>query len=198
MFTGIVEAVGLVTAVTRRANAATLELEAPALVEGLALGASIAVNGCCLTVASFAPRGFRFEAVAETLARSNLGQLAVGSRVNLERALRADGRLDGHFVQGHVDGVGRVLALEQRAGDVRLAVGCARELAELLVEKGSIAVDGVSLTLAGVRADGFEVALIPYTLAQTTLGALQSGAQVNLEADILGKYVRRSLERIRS
>ena len=198
MFTGIVESLGLVTRVERRPAAATLAIEAPELVSGVALGASIAVNGCCLTVAAQDPRGFRFEAVAETLARTNLGRLEAGSRVNLERALRADGRFDGHFVQGHVDAVGAVRTLARRGDDVRLEIGCEPELADWLVPKGSVAVDGVSLTLAGLAEDAFEIALIPHTLRHTTLGALQAGALVNLEADILGKYVRRSLERIRA
>ena len=124
--------------------------------------------------------------------------IAPGARVNLERALRADGRFDGHIVQGHVDGVGRVRSLQRQGDDVRLAVACDRELAGELVPKGSIALDGVSLTLAGCGDLGFEVALIPHTLAHTTLGALREGARVNLELDILGKHVRRALERMRA
>ncbi len=198
MFTGIVETLGLVTRVERSVTSASLAIEAPEILSGVALGASIAVNGCCLTVAALEARGFRFEAVTETLACTNLGLLEAGSRVNLERALRADGRFDGHFVQGHIDAVGRVRSLLRRGDDVRLAIGCEPALAELLVPKGSVAVDGVSLTLAGLGDDVFEIALIPYTLRHTTLGSLGTGAAVNLEADILGKYVRRGLERIRA
>lgn len=197
MFTGIVEALGVVARIERRAGAASVAIEAPELLPGTALGASLAVNGCCLTVAALEARGFGFEVVAETLARSNLGALEAGARVNLERALRADGRLDGHFVQGHVDGVGRVRSSLRRGDDVRLAVDCDAELAGLLVHKGSVALDGVSLTIAALRPDGFEVALIPHTLRHTTLGALRDGMRVNLEADILGKYVRHHLARIR-
>ena len=133
--------------------------------------------------------------IAETLARTALGDLEVGSRVNLERAMRADARLDGHIVQGHVDATGRVRRLERRGEDVRLFVECGKAFAELVVEKGSVAIDGVSLTVVGVEAEAFDVALIPHTLAVTTLGALRPGALVNLEADVLGKYVKRYLAR---
>jgi riboflavin synthase len=138
----------------------------------------------------------RFEAVAETLERTALGALREGSAVNLERALRADGRLDGHIVQGHVDGTGRIRELRRGGDDVRLFVDCEPAFAELLVEKGSVAIDGVSLTVVGVEPAGFDVALIPHTLAVTTLGRLAPGASVNLEADVLGKYVKRYLERV--
>jgi riboflavin synthase len=164
--------------------------------DGAPIGASIAVNGACLTVVEATPTQVVFEAVRETLDRTSLGDLRTGSRVNLERALRADGRLDGHIVQGHVDGTGRVRALERRADDVRLAVECAPELAKQLVPKGSVAVDGVSLTLVSVSDTGFDVALIPHTLAETNLGDRRPGDRVNLEADVLGKYVLRYLERV--
>jgi riboflavin synthase len=137
-----------------------------------------------------------FEVVRETLDRSSLGDLRSGSRVNLERALRADGRLDGHIVQGHVDGTGRVRAIERQGDDVRFAVDCEPEFAALLVPKGSIAIDGVSLTLVQVGVAGFDVALIPHTLAATNLADRQPGDRVNLEADVLGKYVQKYLERI--
>lgn len=196
MFTGIVEAVGRVVAIEPAGGKTRLRVEAPGVAAGAPIGASIAVNGACLTVVEAGAEQVVFEAVPETLARSALGDLRAGARVNLERALRADGRLDGHLVQGHVDGTGRVRALERRGGDVRLAVDCAPELARQLVPKGSVAVDGVSLTLAGVSESGFEVALIPHTLAVTTLGERQPGERVNLEADVLGKYVLRYLERV--
>ena len=125
-----------------------------------------------------------------------VGELRAGSKVNLERALRAGGRLDGHLVQGHVDGVGRVVEVRREGADVRLFVACPEEVASHLVEKGSFAIDGVSLTVVAVRGDGFDVALIPHTLAATTLGALRTGDRVNLEVDVLSKYVRRSVERI--
>jgi riboflavin synthase len=196
LFTGIIEAVGSVAAVERRSSSARFVILAPEIRAGVQLGASIAVNGCCLTVADFASDGFVFEAVAETLSRTNLGSIATGSRVNLERALRADGRFDGHIVQGHVDGVGRARALLQSGDDVRLAVDCGVDFARELVPKGSVAVDGVSLTVAALGEAHFEIALIPHTLAHTTLGAIREGRPLNLEADILGKYVRRMLDRI--
>lgn len=196
MFTGIVEAVGRVVAIEPAGEKARLRIEAPRVADGTPIGASIAVNGACLTVVEASAQELVFEAVRETLDRTTLGALRPGARVNLERALRADGRFDGHIVQGHVDGTGRVRALERRGADVRLAVDCEPELARQLVPKGSIAVDGVSLTLVGVSDAGFDVALIPHTLAETNLGDRHPGDRVNLEADVLGKYVLRYLERV--
>jgi riboflavin synthase len=195
VFTGIVEAVGRIAQLLPRGELVRIAIEAAALREGVRVGDSIALNGVCLTVTELTARGFSFEAVKETLERSALGDLCEGARVNLERALRADGRLDGHFVQGHVDGTGTVRALERRGDDVQLRVDCGPEVAEYLVPKGSIAVDGVSLTVAGARDTGFDVALIPHTLAHTTLGEKRPGDRVNLEADVLGKYVKRFLEK---
>ena len=196
MFTGIVEVVGTVTGVEPRGDRTTLEIEAPSIASDLAVGDSVAVNGGCLTVVGRDASRLCFEAVRETLERTSLGELRVGSRVNLERALRAGGRLDGHIVQGHVDGTGRVGRLERDGDDVRLYVDCGPEIAGFLVEKGSVAVDGVSLTVVGAGEAGFDVALIPHTLAATTLGERRAGDRVNLEADVLGKYVKRYLERI--
>ena len=201
MFTGIVETVGSVRAVHRRGAKAELVIEAPAVVVGTRVGDSIAVNGTCLTVTQVEGPALHFEAVQETLGRSSLGALREGSAVNLERALRADGRLDGHIVQGHVDGIGRVRELRRAGDDVRLFLACEPAFAELLVEKGSVTIDGVSLTVVGVDPPGFDpagfdVALIPHTLAVTTLGRLVVGDLVNLEADVLGKYVKRYLERM--
>lgn len=196
MFTGIVETVGRVVAVEPQGAKTRLVIEAPAVTDALPIGASVAVNGACLTVVEVRGEQVAFEAVPETLARSSLGGLRAGSAVNLERAMRADARLDGHIVQGHVDGMGRVRALDRRGDDVRLAVACEPGFAELLVPKGSVAIDGVSLTVVGVAPDGFDVALIPHTLAVTTLGERRPGDAVNLEADVLGKYVRTYLERI--
>jgi riboflavin synthase len=196
VFTGIVEAVGRVVAVEPRGELRALEIEAPEIAAGLEVGDSVAVNGGCLTVTRREGDRIRFQAVSETLERTTLGDLGVGDRVNLERALPAGGRLDGHFVQGHVDGTGRVRRLDRDGDDVRLFVDCGAEVAEFLVEKGSVAVDGVSLTVVGVTDTGFDVALIPHTLAATTLGERRRGDRVNLEADVLGKYVRRYLARI--
>jgi riboflavin synthase len=198
MFTGIVEAVGEVVAVEPKGELTRLTLEAPGVTEGVKLGDSIAVNGCCLTVVAHDARTLAFEAIQETLDKTSVGGLAVGSRANLERAMPAGGRLDGHIVQGHVDGTGTVRSLSRQGDDVRLDVACGPEVADYLVDKGSVAIDGVSLTVVGARPDGFDVALIPHTLAVTNLGGLEPGDRVNLEADVLGKYVKKYLDRIRS
>lgn len=198
MFTGIVEAIGKVLRIERHEDRADLTIEAGIAAEGAKTGDSIAVNGACLTVTRVAGGQVTFQAVAETLLRTNLGDLAPGSGVNLERAVRADQRLDGHVVQGHVDATGRVRALDRHGDDVRLHVECGREFADLLVDKGSVTVDGVSLTVVGAGEDGFDVALIPHTLEATTLGGRQPGERVNLEADVLGKYVKKYLERLLS
>jgi riboflavin synthase alpha subunit len=156
------------------------------------------VSGCCLTVTQARGRALVFEAVPETLRLTSLGERRAGDRVNLERALRADARLDGHIVQGHVDGTGRVRALARVGDDVRMTIACEPALAALLVPKGSVTVDGVSLTVVDPNEREFSVALIPHTLAVTTLGERQSGDLVNLEADVLGKYVRHFLARERA
>ncbi len=193
MFTGIIETIGTVARREARGDRIRFDIEAPTLLEGVRLGDSVAVNGACLTVAEIGSSTLGFDAIPETLERTALHRLAEGSRVNLERALRADGRLDGHFVQGHVDATGQIARLEREGDDVRLFVECGPDFSELLMEKGSVAIDGVSLTVVGVRDDGFDVALIPHTLKETTLGDRQPGESVNLEADVLGKYVKRYL-----
>ncbi|HXV36355.1 MAG TPA: riboflavin synthase [Myxococcota bacterium] len=195
MFTGIIESVGTVAAIDSHGDLVRLVVTAAPIADGVALGDSIAVNGGCLTVTSIDAGRVGFEAVRETLERTSLGELKVGSRVNLERALRAGDRLDGHIVQGHVDGVGTVRERIVAGHDVRLRIDCGADIAEGVVEKGSIAVDGVSLTVSALTPTGFEVALIPHTLAATTLGERQPHDRVNLEADVLGKYVKRLLER---
>jgi len=196
VFTGIVEAVAEVVAVEPRGPGVRLVVAAPAIAAETRIGDSIAVNGACLTVADATGGRVAFDAVRETMDRTALGALRPGARVNLERALRADSRLDGHIVQGHVDETGRVRELRREANDTRLAIATSPRFTDWLVEKGSVAVDGVALTIVGLAADGFDVALIPHTLAVTTLGALAPGQVVNLEADVLGKYVRRFLERV--
>jgi riboflavin synthase len=196
MFTGIVEAVGKVARIEQRDDLARLAVEAGVAAQGTKLGDSIAVNGACLTVTQIDGSVLTFEAVAETLQRTNLGELVPGSPVNLERALRADQRLDGHIVQGHVDATGRVRGLQRAGDDVRLYVDADREFSELLVDKGSVAVDGVSLTVVHAEEQGFDVALIPHTLEATTLGRRSPGDRVNLEADVFGKYVRKYVERV--
>jgi riboflavin synthase len=195
MFTGIVEGQGTVAELRAAADGsgAALRVDAPWLAGQLRTGDSVAVNGCCLTVTSTTGAGFAADLVAETLRRTALGGLRQGELVNLERPLAADGRLGGHVVQGHVDGVGTVLAREPVGDGVELRVGLDAALARYVVVKGSIAVDGVSLTVTGTGEDWFSVALVPHTLAVTTLGRRQPGDAVHLEVDVLAKYVERLL-----
>jgi riboflavin synthase len=195
MFTGIVEAVGEVVAVVPRGATSRLHVRSP-LAREVKLGDSVALNGCCLTIMEPHAEELRFEAIRETLEKTALGDLAAGSRVNLERAMAASARFDGHIVQGHVDEAGRVREWRTRGEDVQLFVQTSPAFAEQCVPKGSVTVHGVSLTIVDVVADGFDVALIPHTLAVTTLGALRSHERVNLEADVLGRYVRKYLERM--
>jgi riboflavin synthase len=196
MFTGIIETVGIIEGIEPGDDLTRLVIGAEPIADGVKLGDSVAVNGGCLTVTSIRDGRFTFEAIPETMERTSLGDLKVGSRVNLERAMRAGDRLDGHIVQGHVDGVGTIRQVIQDGNDVRLQIDCEPELADCVVEKGSIAVDGVSLTVAALLPSGFEVALIPHTLEVTTLSDRQIHDRVNLEADVLGKYVKRYLERL--
>ena len=196
MFTGIVEHVGTVVSVSPRGKVVQFALDCGPIVEGVRLGDSIAINGTDLTVTAMAGTTLRFEMVQETASITNLGLLRPGSRVNLERAMPADGRYDGHIMQGHVDGTGTVKEWRRQQEDVRLLVSCAPELASGMVPKGSITVDGVSLTLVDVGSDFFSVALIPYTLSHTTLGERRVGERVNLEIDLIGKYVRKYLQQI--
>jgi riboflavin synthase len=198
MFTGIVEELGRVRTVIAHEGGARLEIEAVTVLDDAEIGASIAVNGCCVTVVELGPGWWAADAVVETLARTTLGALAVGDPVNLERPVRLADRLGGHVVQGHVDGVGVVSARDAMAdGSTRLRIDVTGGLTRYVVEKGSITVDGASLTVAEVDADGFAVALIPHTLAVTTLGRRYPGDPVNLEVDVLAKYVERLLTRKR-
>jgi riboflavin synthase len=193
MFTGLVEALGEVRELTGDGGGRVLTVAAPFAAQ-LTLGESVAVNGTCLTVVAHDAATCRFEVGPETLHRTNLGELRVGDRVNLERSLRVGDRLGGHWVQGHIDGVGRI---ERRVPDgpwLGVWFSCPAELAAQMVRKGSVAVDGISLTLVDVTAGGFSVALIPHTLDNTTLGFKRPGDAVNLETDILAKYVWKCLE----
>jgi riboflavin synthase len=194
VFTGIVEEVGTVREVARKADVTRLAIAAAVASEGSELGASVAVNGVCLTVVAREPGELVFEMGPETLARTALGGLAPGRPVNLERPLRFGGALGGHLVLGHVDGIGTVEAVTrvESTARVRIVLGD-RALAPLLIPQGSVAVDGVSLTVAALAGTTFEVMLIPHTLAATTLDALVAGQAVNIETDVIGKYVARSL-----
>jgi riboflavin synthase len=194
MFTGIVEEVGRVRHVESRGDVVSVEIEATHTRRDLPIGGSIAVSGCCLTAVRLLDDGFVCELTPETLARTRFGAaLAPGLSVNLERPLRADGRFDGHIVQGHVDGVGRVVDFKVlgESAEIEIAVPAASE--KYLVEKGSVSVEGVSLTVARLSGATFTVALIPHTLASTNLRGLRAGDSVNLEYDVIAKYVERLL-----
>lgn len=191
MFTGIVEDMGSVTEAVDTETGRRLVIAASGL-DDLAVGGSIAVNGVCLTAVDIGEDIVSVDVIPETLQRSNLGSLSQGSKVNLELAMPASGRFDGHIVQGHVDGVGTITGLDRnRDGGVVMTVDTPESLRRYLVEKGSVTIDGVSLTIAGITDPGFTVALIPHTLEVTTLGLRSPGEQVNLEMDVLAKYVEK-------
>jgi len=193
MFTGLVEETGEILALERSGDGARLTLRAPVVTRDVRLGDSIAVNGCCLTATACEGDTLAFDLLAETLARTNLGRLAPGASVNLERALAAHARLGGHFVQGHIDSPAEVLAFEQVKADHRLEIALPGEFARYVAFKGSIAIDGISLTVAELREKSFVVWIIPHTLEVTNLRATQPGNLVNLEFDLLAKYVERIL-----
>jgi riboflavin synthase len=193
LFTGLVETMGQVGSVQEDSAGRKLTIELPEIRDGLTLGESVAINGCCLTVVALGSVSADFQAGPETLERTNLGRLKLGDRVNLERALRADGRLGGHIVQGHIDGTGTVLS-RQRDGEWETVWFEVGSLARYLVPKGSIAIDGVSLTVCEVTDRSLSVMLIPHTLSVTTLGQRIPGDTVNFETDVLGKYVAKLVE----
>jgi len=195
VFTGIVRERGRVVAARRNGDGLELRIAAPETADGTSVGDSIAVAGCCLTAVTVNDGELGFDAVPETLRRTTLAELTEGAEVNLEPALRAGEPLGGHYVQGHVDGVGRVRSREPEGDGARLRLDVPPDLLRYCAEKGSLAVDGVSLTIAGLADDGVEIALVPHTLAATTLGALQPGDPVNLEVDVLAKYVERLSQR---
>lgn len=201
MFTGLVETLGTVVEVVDQAPGCRLRIDAGSAAADASIGDSIAVNGCCLTVVERAASRLDFEAGEETLSRTNLGSLRAGSRINLERALRAGDRLGGHYVTGHIDGLARLLRREEDPPWARLWFAVPTPdnsqmspLTSQMASKGSITVDGVSLTLVDVTNDAFSVALIPHTLSVTTLGQLREGDPVNIETDVLAKYVERQLQ----
>lgn len=189
MFTGIVEETGKVL----RVEPGKIHIQAEKTLEGTKLGDSIAVNGVCLTVTALSRSGFTADVMPETWKRSSLGTLKSGSGVNLERAMAADGRFGGHIVSGHIDGTGTVEAVRKDQNAIRYTIRTQPELTRGIVEKGSIAIDGISLTVTMVQEERFEVSIIPHTLKETTLGDKRKGSVVNLENDIIGKYVERLL-----
>ncbi len=197
MFTGIVIHVGVIDAVTDVPGGRELRVRIGPLAGRTGPGDSIAVDGVCLTAADLAGESVRFTAVEETLRRTTLGDRAAGDRVNLEPAARMGDPIGGHLVQGHIDGTGRVRSVETRGADHVVTIEVPAELAYGMVEKGSVAVDGISLTVVEARKDAFTVALVPYTLAHTTLGSKGAGARVNVEVDVMGKYVRKYVEAMR-
>jgi len=194
MFTGIVEARGRVAYLEMRPEAIRLRIDAPDVMEGVHAGDSIAVNGVCLTVVDPTPGGFDADVMQETMRRSSLGDLQPGGAVNLERAVRAMDRLGGHIVQGHVDCTGTVASIDSRDDWTLVRIDVPEVMTRYMVEKGSICVDGVSLTIVSVDGQGFTVSLIPTTLAETTLGTRCVGDRVNIEVDVVAKYVERLLE----
>jgi riboflavin synthase len=199
MFTGLVEELAIVaqakfTAVGKQATSLHLVVKAPKTAKGVKIGDSIAVNGCCLTVVKKGPQTLEFDAGSETLSRTNFARLAAGSRLNLERSLRVGDRLGGHFVTGHIDGQATLIKRRDEGEWTHVTFRAPSELLQQMVSKGSVALDGVSLTIVKVEANRFSVALIPYTLKHTTLGQLEVGDGVNIETDLLAKYAQRRLK----
>ena len=194
MFTGIVEHLGRVAGIEARGEGRRLRIGSGVLLEDATTGESVCVNGCCLTVIDRWPGGFSAEAVPETLRRTTLGQLEDGDAVNLERPMRLSDRLGGHLMQGHVDGVGEVAGIQDEGAGRRVALAIPGGLRRYVAEKGSIAVDGVSLTVARIIPDGCEIAYIPHTLAVTLAGGYRAGTRVNLEVDVIARYLARLAE----
>ncbi len=193
MFTGIIEEMGSVKGLRREAGAARLTVSASLVLEGTAIGDSICVNGVCLTVVEMNGTAFSADVANETLKVTNLGDLRAGQKVNLERALRLSARIGGHLVTGHVDAVGRIREKKQEGNSWRMFIETPESALPYIIKKGSVAVDGISLTVADVEKTGFSIAMIPHTAKLTTLGSKSTGDSVNLETDIIGKYVERLL-----
>ncbi len=193
MFTGLVEGPGICRSASATSDGATIDVDLGPFAAGVSVGDSVSIAGCCLTVTRIVASTASFTMIPETLSRTRLARLRAGDRINVERPLALGDRLDGHLVQGHVDGVGTVSGVRIRGVERDVAVALPAELARFVVEKGSIAVDGVSLTVARATSDGFEVALIPLTCEKTTLGALRAGDHVNIEVDVFAKWMERML-----
>ena len=193
MFTGIIEEVGAVKQITHGQHSEVLNIQARTVLENTKIGDSIAVNGICLTVTRLFADSFSADVMHETLNRSSLAGLMVGSKVNLERAMAADGRFGGHIVSGHIDGTGVIRSLTREENAIWVSIGTSPQILHLIVEKGSICIDGISLTVAKVEEEGFQVSVIPHTGEETTLLEKVPGDSVNLENDVIGKYVERLL-----
>lgn len=191
MFTGIIEEIGSIQKIKHGSRSVVLEVRAKKVLEDMKVGDSVATNGVCLTVVSFNNQSFCADVMPETMQRSNLGDLHVGDSVNLERALCLNGRLGGHIVTGHVDGLGKIAAREKDANAIRLTVSAPANLLRYIVEKGSITIDGISLTVVAVTDSGFTVSIIPHTQGETTLAKKKIGDSVNLENDVIAKYVEK-------
>lgn len=191
MFTGIVEECGTVLDVLKNGVSGSVQIQASTVLEGTKTGDSIAVNGVCLTVTKLTKSSFTADVMAETFRRTNLGNLGKNSRVNLERAMAADGRFGGHIVSGHIDGTGIISRIKEEGNAVWIYISAPQSILNLIVEKGSVAVDGISLTVAAVSDKEFAVSVIPYTRENTALSGKKTGAVVNLENDIIGKYVQK-------
>jgi riboflavin synthase len=191
MFTGIIEEIGRIQGIRKNAESTTISVQAKKIMQDVRLGHSIAVNGVCLTVTSFSQSSFTADVMHETLNRSSLGNLQTGSPVNLERAMSANCRFGGHIVSGHIDGTGTVSSVRKDGNAVWYTIKTAPEILRYIIEKGSIAIDGISLTVAEVHKDGFSVSIIPHTAAITILSGKHVGDKVNLENDSIGKYVER-------
>ncbi|WP_046498085.1 riboflavin synthase [Syntrophomonas zehnderi] len=195
MFTGIIEELGTIKKIERGTNSSRISVQAEKVLEDVDIGDSIAVNGVCLTVTSFATTHFVADVMAETLAKTNLNELSSGKRVNLERAMRLGDRMGGHLVQGHVDGVGTITEREKLDIAILFTIKAPSEVLAYVVSKGSIAIDGISLTVVDVSSDSFTISLIPHTAAVTTLGFKKPGDTVNLETDIIGRYIEKLITR---
>jgi riboflavin synthase len=191
MFTGIIEGLGTLAAIRSTGQGARLAIESGVLLEGAGIGDSIAVNGACLTAVTISGNRFEVDVSPETLGNTTLGSAKVGDRVNLERALRLSDRLDGHLVSGHIDGIGVLRQRRTLGNAVLIAISVPKALTRYMIHKGSVAVDGVSLTINRLEAESFEVSIIPHTADLTTVGFKQPGSRVNIETDLIGKYIER-------
>ncbi|MGM0395852.1 MAG: riboflavin synthase [Bacillota bacterium] len=191
MFTGIIEEIGTVRAITKSEKAARISIDATKVLEDVKLGDSISTNGVCLTVTNFSKSNFTVDVMAETIRRSNLGLLSPGMEVNLERSLKASDRLGGHIVSGHIDGIGKIIDLKKEDNAIWITVSADRNLLRYIISKGSIAIDGISLTVAYVDDNNFQVSIIPHTKEYTTLLQKKVGDVVNLECDLVGKYIEK-------